>query len=114
MFRTFFATKGIFILATGSFRHRFTFRNKAVTLISLVSYSAYLVHNTIILELIVHRIGWSEIVPVKYLNVLIKYISYLGLTLLVSILLYKYVELPLMKIRDSKWIKNGLMPKTTQ
>jgi peptidoglycan/LPS O-acetylase OafA/YrhL len=83
---------------------------RAVTLVSLVSYSAYLVHATLVLELVVHRVDWFQIVPVNNLNILVKYISYLTLTLLTSVLFYTYLELPLRNIRESKWIINALYP----
>jgi len=81
---------------------------RGLTTISLISYSMYLLHLSVVQVFIVHRIPWSELIENEHLMTFLRYSTYWILTLLVSILTYKYYELPVMKLRDSKRVKNLL------
>lgn len=91
-----------------TYKGKENFWHKLITIISLVSYSAYLLHNTLILELIVQKIDWFNILPVENLNLILKYVAYWALTFISSILCYKYLELPLMNLRDNQLLKRWL------
>ncbi len=81
---------------------------KAVTYISLTSYSIYLVNYTLIQKLVVKKIDFSHFIENSYLLMGIKYFLFYFLTITLSILLYKYWEMPMMKLRDSNFVKRLL------
>lgn len=71
--------------------------SKPVTTISLISYSMYLLHYSIILQLM------RYLKPIENLSIdekMIYVIIYLTLTILLSYILYKVYEKPMMDIRD--------------
>jgi len=77
----------------------------AITYLSLISYSIYLWHYSIIRNWIfenmkVPTIGGTEI---------LKYFLFWLTTILISILVYKYFELPLMKLRNKRFKKLRLI-----
>lgn len=76
---------------------------RPITFISLISYSMYLLHYSIILHLFKYYIP-SEDLPKFDLFVYI--IVYLSLTILLSYFLYRYFERPIMNLRDKPFIKN--------
>ena len=78
---------------------------KWVTYISLISYSMYLLHLSIVQQWIINRIDWSIILDNNYSVVVIKYILYWVITIILSIILYKYFEIPMMNLRDTSSIK---------
>ncbi len=71
---------------------------KVITYISLISYSMYLINLTIV------QIWIIDNIPFYYNNdnfvIIIKYFLYWFLTIILSILLYKYFEIPTTKLRD--------------
>jgi peptidoglycan/LPS O-acetylase OafA/YrhL len=70
---------------------------KAVTSISLISYSMYLINLTIVQNWILNNID------ISYLGIygmMLKYFLFWLLTVLISILMYKYFEIPMTKLRD--------------
>jgi len=69
--------------------------SRAVTHVSLVSYSVYLVHQSIVIKLLA-LLGS----PGSTLSSAFFYAAYLGLTLLLSSLLYYHFELPVTNLRD--------------
>ncbi|KAF2516608.1 acyltransferase family protein [Flavobacterium foetidum] len=71
---------------------------KVVTYISLISYSMYLLNLTLVKNWIVSNIEIDLIN--SYITLLIKYILYWFFTIVLSILLYKYFEIPTTKLRD--------------
>lgn len=78
------------------------FFTKIVTTISLISYSLYLLHYTIILH------SMKVLFPsdsLKGISLWIYTFIYWAITLLLSYLLYKYFEKPVTDLRDSKKIK---------
>jgi peptidoglycan/LPS O-acetylase OafA/YrhL len=73
----------------------------SVTVISLVSYSMYLINLTLVKNSIIGVIPWSEF-PTNFatgIN-LLKYALYWILTIGISIVMYKYFELPIMRLRN--------------
>lgn len=78
---------------------------KPVTYVSLISYSMYLLNLNIIQIWIINKIQWDNFFENEYLISFFKYSLYWVLVILLSILLYKYFEMPMMKLRDSKYRK---------
>lgn len=70
---------------------------KAVTYIALISYSMYLLNLSFIQINILNRIDLESL---SYLGMLIKYVVFWSSTIVLSIILYKYFELPVTKLRD--------------
>jgi peptidoglycan/LPS O-acetylase OafA/YrhL len=74
---------------------------KFFTYISLISYSMYLVNLTIVTGWILPQINWTVIQHFHYdVYRVMKYDLYWLLTILISVFLYKCIELPMMKLRD--------------
>jgi peptidoglycan/LPS O-acetylase OafA/YrhL len=84
--------------------------SKIITQISVISYSMYLIHLTLVQRWIIEKIRWDDFITIQYLNWLVPYLLFWILTLILSIILYKYIEAPVMKFRDSKVVKR-LFPK---
>ena len=70
---------------------------KAVTYISLISYSMYLINLTIVQNWILNNIDVSYF---GIYGMLLKYFLFWALTILISIVMYKYFEIPMTKLRD--------------
>lgn len=82
---------------------------KGITVFSLISYSMYLLNLTIVQEIIIKDIiPWDGLSGIKYLTVISKYFVYWILTIIGSIIMYKYYEIPLTRLRDKKWDKTLL------
>ncbi|WP_339887754.1 acyltransferase [uncultured Flavobacterium sp.] len=75
---------------------------KPISYLSLISYSMYLLNLNVIQIWIINRIDWNIFLSNDFLISIIKYIVFWILVILLSILLYKYFELPMMKLRDKK------------
>lgn len=72
-----------------------------LTYISLVSYSMYLINLSLIKDWLFIRANIFSLFPSDSLqSTLILYILYWVITLLISIIIYKFFELPIMKLRD--------------
>jgi peptidoglycan/LPS O-acetylase OafA/YrhL len=71
--------------------------SKPVTFVSLVSYSVYLLHYGIVLQLMKYCID-TTVFSTSQLHLFT--FSYLGITFFLSFLLYKYFEKPIMNLRD--------------
>ncbi|MBR9915649.1 MAG: acyltransferase [Algicola sp.] len=74
-----------------------------ITLISLISYSMYLLHYSVILQLMKHIMpteGLSSLQIILYL------LGYVGLTIIASYGLYQFFEKPMTNLRDASKIKN--------
>jgi peptidoglycan/LPS O-acetylase OafA/YrhL len=82
----------------------------AVTYISLVSYSMYLINLSLVQEWIIGNIQWKALGNL-YLIVVLRFALFWTLTMVLSILLYKYFEIPCTNLRDSHkfkgWKKGG-------
>jgi len=80
---------------------------KTLTYISLISYSMYLLNLTPIIRGVFDHIDWSYFVTIgvnKWFVGGFRYILFWMVTIILSILSYKYIELPFMKLRDKKSI----------
>ncbi|WP_372757303.1 acyltransferase family protein [Mariniflexile sp.] len=79
---------------------------KYTTIISLISYSMYLVNYTIVLEWIIIKIDWRILANFNsHIALISKNVLFWFLTIFISIITYKYFEIPLMKLRDKLEIK---------
>jgi peptidoglycan/LPS O-acetylase OafA/YrhL len=76
------------------------FPYRAVTFISLISYSMYLVNLSLVKNWVIDRIDWTNIFRSGPILVLSRYSLFWLLTILLSVVLYKYFEVPVMKLRD--------------
>ena len=65
---------------------------KMITIISIVSYSIYLIHYSFVLRSLI----WLNIEPV------LAYISYWLLSFFAALILYNYFEKPMTNLRDRK------------
>lgn len=80
---------------------RESFFVKPVTYISLISYSMYLVNFTLIQGWILEKIDWTLIQNINgYTFLIIRYIMYWLFTIIISIIIFKYFETPVMNLRD--------------
>ena len=79
---------------------------KFITYISLISYSMYLLNLSVIQNWIINRIPWADLDLSKNFILLttFKYGLYWFLVIFLSILLYKYFEIPMTRLRDKKKI----------
>jgi peptidoglycan/LPS O-acetylase OafA/YrhL len=84
----------------------------SITRISLISYSMYLLNLSIVQKWIIDKINWSDIFSSNCLIVFFKYSLFWLLTIIFSILLYKYYELPVMHLRDRKKNQAVSIPAT--
>lgn len=75
---------------------------KSISYISLISYSMYLLNLNVIQFWILDKIEWTVFSESIYLISITKYFIYWFLVITLSILLYKYFEIPMMKLRDKK------------
>jgi peptidoglycan/LPS O-acetylase OafA/YrhL len=73
------------------------FYNKPVVFISLVSYSAYLLHYSVVLQLLKHYIVYDAQNSIQLIGFVLAYIF---ITFLLSYLLYRFYEKPIMDLRD--------------
>lgn len=79
---------------------------KLMTYTSLISYSMYLINLTIVQKWILGNIEWSTLQNINgYAFLLVRYSLYWVLTVVISILIYKYFEIPIMNLRDKTRIK---------
>ncbi|WP_282134454.1 acyltransferase family protein [Seonamhaeicola maritimus] len=77
-----------------------------ITYISLISYSMYLLNLSVVQIWILKNIDWSYLHKFNgYAFLLIRYASYWFFTIVISILIYKYFEIPLMNLRDKIKVK---------
>lgn len=73
---------------------------KTISHISLISYSMYLINLSLVQGWIINKIPWYSFVENPYVVVSFRYGFYWLLTILLSTLIYKYFELPMMNFRD--------------
>lgn len=78
-----------------SYKKASGFFAKSIEHISKISYSIYLIHLALIAEVI-----RDNFPPQGGIDGIIKYVAYLTITIVVSSLLYKYFEKPIMNLRD--------------
>lgn len=82
------------------------------TYISLISYSLYLIHHTLVRDYII-RLGLYSYFPDVHQPVIdyAFYALYWILSITLSLLNYKYFEVPIMNLRDNKKVKNWISLK---
>jgi len=68
--------------------------------ISLISYSLYLVNYTLVNCCIIQKIPWDSIFENKIWIAFLQPASFWLISIFISVLLYKYFELPIMNLRD--------------
>lgn len=73
-----------------------------LTFISLISYSMYLLNLSVVQLSIIRRIDLSGFQYIPNFNILFTYSLYWLLTIFLSIIIYKYFELPMMNLREHK------------
>lgn len=73
---------------------------KPITYISLISYSMYLLNLSIVQFWIIGNIPWNKITDNGYLIVISNYSIYWLLVIGLSILIYKYFEIPMISLRE--------------
>jgi peptidoglycan/LPS O-acetylase OafA/YrhL len=78
---------------------------KIFTSVSLISYSMYLINLTLVQTWIIDKIDWLALKDFagKYPENICRYSLFWILTIALSILIYKFIELPCMKLRDGKF-----------
>ena len=76
------------------------FLHKPITYISLISYSMYLLNLSIVQKWIIRKIPWREITDNGYIILVSKYCIYWLLVIGLSILIYKYFEVPMTALRE--------------
>lgn len=82
---------------------------RAITFVSLISYSMYLIHLTLVQDWIIGKIPWASIYGnIAHITPISKLILFWILTFIVSTLLYKYYEIPTTRLRDNKTVKKIL------
>ncbi|WP_460219289.1 acyltransferase family protein [Psychroserpens sp. MEBiC05023] len=74
-----------------------------ITMISLISYSMYLIHYSVVLQLMKHVFPTEELSTTA---LMIYLIAYVALTFVLSYLLYRLFERPMTNLRDHNKIKN--------
>lgn len=72
------------------------------TYISLISYSMYLINFTLVKLWIVEKIPWDSMDENGLLVAILQPLLFWFLTIFLSMILYKYFELPIMNLRDSQ------------
>ncbi len=75
---------------------------KPITVISLISYSMYLFHYSIVLQLMKYILPSENLAK---FDVMVYIMVYISATLLISYIIYTYFEKPITQLRDSKFIK---------
>lgn len=70
---------------------------KPIVFISVISYSMYLLHYGIVLQLLKHNIDYNAQNPIELYSFLAAYVF---ITLFLSYLLYRFYEKPIMDLRD--------------
>lgn len=77
-----------------------------ITIISIISYSMYLTHMSLVKDLIVKKIPWTDYTMNYNIILPINYSLYWILTITFSMFLYKFFELPTTKLRDKLKFKD--------
>lgn len=90
-----------------------SFIHKSITKISLISYSMYLTNLSIVQDWIIRKIPLQDITILSELHLMNiaeygLYFLYWFLTIFLSMIIYKYFEVPMMNLRDNKRIKKWL------
>lgn len=73
---------------------------KAITYISLISYSLYLIHYSLIKKLLIDNLLFTSFDKNSILTIILKNSFYWSSSIIGSLIIYKYFEIPTMKLRD--------------
>ncbi len=71
-----------------------------ITIISILSYSMYLTHMSLIKDMIIYSIPWRDFTKSYRIIIPAMYFLYWGLTLVFSALIYKVYEFPITQLRE--------------
>lgn len=82
-----------------------------VTRVSLISYSMYLTNLSLVQLWIINKLPWTYLTDNEYITIVLKYSFYWGFLFFISVILYKYVEIPVMNFRESVMINKLLFTK---
>ena len=77
--------------------------SKPMTFISLISYAIYVLHYSIILQLLKYKLPTDNL---PKFDIIIYILVYLSITILSSYVLYRFFEKPMTNLRDSSKIRN--------
>ena len=77
-----------------------------MTITSLISYSMYLVNYTLIKILLLKKIPFNDFIGNSMESQILLYALFWILTYVISALLFKYFEIPMMNFRDHPKVKN--------
>lgn len=95
-------------LSTYNLKDRTTFFYKTITQMSIISYSVYLLHYSVVLFVLrAHFYNENS----SWFQSLLLTIAYFVITIMLSVLLYRFYEKPMMNLRDSKRVKMFLKVK---
>ncbi|RYD51764.1 MAG: acyltransferase [Sphingobacteriales bacterium] len=83
------------------------FLYRAISCVSLISYSMYLLNLSIVRFWIIDKIKWEYFSENAYLGYILKYGLYWVLVLGLSTIVYKYFEIPMTNLRDNINKKNA-------
>jgi peptidoglycan/LPS O-acetylase OafA/YrhL len=86
-----------FLPVLSEWRTETAFYRKPIVFISVVSYSVYLVHYSVVLQLLKHYVSYDAQNAIHLLGFVLAYVF---ITFLLSYLLYRFYEKPLMDLRD--------------
>lgn len=78
-----------------------------LTKISLISYSMYLINLSVVQFSIVNKIHWESHFENNIIVAILKYATFWTLTLFFSIIIYKYYEVPVTKLREVVKVKKA-------
>lgn len=84
------------------------FIHKSITKISLISYSMYLINLSLVQHWIIRTFPWDIITSNQTIATGLSYLSFWVLTIFLSMIIYKYFEVPFMNLRDNKKLKKFL------
>ena len=74
----------------------------------------YLLNFSVVQHWIINKIDWAVLINNNYTVLGAKYFLYWAITIVLSIIFYKYFELPIMNLRDSKTIKRLMIDQNKQ
>jgi len=78
---------------------------KSITYVSVISYSMYLINLTIVENLIIFKIPLREYTKNLYFICTFRFLSFWILLFPLSIIIYKYIEVPTTRLRENQKIK---------
>lgn len=79
---------------------KYTIISTGITYISLISYSLYLIHYSLVKKLLLDNIFAAYFKNIPIFQITIKYTFYWVFSLLGAFIIYKYFEVPMIKLRD--------------